>query len=116
MCRVSDSTSFNLLQKSLTSPAALQALKRLPETDPTFWRTLIKNEATAPYVKHPSYDGAEDDDPNEENSTLKYDDDHFCHRRYGRLNTRLLFGGIGLLLQADAITVVRLVLLAVAER
>lgn len=77
MCRVSESSPFNLSQESLTSPAALQVLKRLPETDPAFWRILTKNEATAPNVKHPDYDGAEDDDPNEENSAPKYEDDHF---------------------------------------
>jgi hypothetical protein len=76
MCRVSETSPFNLSQESLTSPAALQVLKRLPETDPAFWRILTKNEMTVPEVKHPDYDGAEDDDPNEENSAFKYEDDH----------------------------------------
>ena len=76
ICRVSTSSPFNLSQESLTSPAALQALKQLPETDPAFWRVLMKDKVIAPDVKHPDYDGAEDDDPNEENSALNYEDDH----------------------------------------
>jgi hypothetical protein len=77
MCHVSESSPFNLSQESLTSPAALQVLKWLLETDPTFWSILMKNEAMAPNVKHPNYDGAEDNDPNEENAALKYEDNHF---------------------------------------
>jgi len=76
MCRVSESSPFNLSQESLTSPAALQALKQLSETDPMFWSILVKGKVTAPEIKHPNYHGAEDDDPNEENANLKYDDDH----------------------------------------
>ena len=76
MCRVSKTSPFNLSQESLTGPAALQALKRLPETDPAFWSILMKNKATIPNVEHSDYDGAEDDDPNEESAALKYEDDH----------------------------------------
>ena len=76
MCHISTSSPFNLLQESLTSLAALQALKRLPETDSVFWRVLIEDKVITPDVKHPNYDGAEDNDPNEENSALKYKDDH----------------------------------------
>jgi hypothetical protein len=41
-----------------------------------FWKILMKNRATALDMKHPDYNGAEDDDSNEENSVLKYEDDH----------------------------------------
>jgi hypothetical protein len=76
MCYISKTSPFNLSQESLTSLAALQALKWLLETDPAFWRILIKNEVTAPTVELSNYEGAKDDDPNEENSTLEYEDDH----------------------------------------
>ena len=39
-----------------------------------------------------------------------------CHRRYGRLNTRLLFGRLGCLACVDARTIVGTVLLAVEQR
>ena len=76
MCHVSEISPFNLSQESLTSPAVLQVLKWLPKTDPAFWQILTKNETIPPEVKHSDYDGAEDDDLNEENSVLKYEDDH----------------------------------------
>ena len=93
MCRVGEGSLFNLSQESLTSPAALQALKRLPETDPTFWKILTEAKPTAPDVKHPDYDGAEDNDPNEMNSALKYEDDQSIPSKV--LRDYVIYGDVG---------------------
>lgn len=53
-----------------------QVLKRLSKTDPVFWQILTKNETIPLEVKHSDYNGAEDNDLNQENSVLKYEDNH----------------------------------------
>lgn len=77
MCRVSADLPFNLSQESLTSPQALQVLKRLPETDPDLWKELSKNDAQVPPLATPCYaDCTEDDDPNKAEATAEFEDDH----------------------------------------
>jgi hypothetical protein len=93
MCRVSEDSSFNLSQESLTSPMALQALKRLPETDPSFWRVLTEIKPTVPNVKYPNYEGAEDNDPNEMDSALKYEDDQSIPSEV--LRNYVIYGNVG---------------------
>lgn len=92
MCHVSEISPFNLLQKSLTSPVVLQVLKQLSETDPAFWQILTQNKTIPLEVKHSDYDDAEDYNPNEENSVLKYEDDHSIPSDV--LHNHILYGNV----------------------